>query len=197
VRADVRGIHRLTQVRVKARPGARRSTRRNPEDLNLLQELDNSLPDFENLDEEQRLKFVKAIRGICGYFDISEAQLRSDHFPKLRSTVTRLSELYDEHHTKDAILSSAILIVKLHIESNYLDDQDANLVHNLTGLHIYPGTIASARTQRPRAIDARMALGSPTAPRRALSVSTTDARRCTRGFRFGRWRLTRSVSSAR
>jgi hypothetical protein len=37
---------------------------------------------------------------------------------------------------KTAILASAILIVKLHIESNYLDDQDANLVHNLTGLHI-------------------------------------------------------------
>jgi len=29
------------------------------------------------------------------------------------------------------------LIVKLHIESNYLYSQDANLVHDLTGLHTY------------------------------------------------------------
>jgi hypothetical protein len=102
----------------------------------LLQEFENSLPDFKNLDEEQHLRFVKAIRLLCGYFEISEARLRGDHFFKLRSTIARLSELYEEYHAKDAILASAILIVKLHIESNYLDDQDANLVHNLTGLHI-------------------------------------------------------------
>jgi hypothetical protein len=103
---------------------------------NLLQEFENSLPDFKNLDEEQHLRFVKAIRLLCGYFEISEVRLRSDHFFKLRSTIARLSELYEEYHAKDAILASAILFVKLHIESNYLDDQDANLVHNLTGLHI-------------------------------------------------------------
>ena len=103
---------------------------------NLLQEFDNSLPDFKNLDEQQHLKFVKATHLLCGYFKISEARLRSDHFFKLRSTVARLSELYDEYHDKDAVLASAILIVKLHIESHYLDAQDANLVRNLTGLHI-------------------------------------------------------------
>jgi hypothetical protein len=104
----------------------------------LLQKFENSLPDFENLDEEQHLKFVKAIRLLCGYLDISEARLRRDHFFKLGSTITRLNELYDEYHSKDAILASAILFVKLHIESHYLDSQDANLVHNLTGLHVYP-----------------------------------------------------------
>jgi hypothetical protein len=105
---------------------------------NLLQEFDESLPDFKNLDEDQHIKFVKAIRLICGYFDISESRLRRDHLLKLRSEVARLNELYDEYHAKDAILASAILTVKLHIESRYLEGQDANLVHNLTGLHIYP-----------------------------------------------------------
>ena len=104
----------------------------------LLQEFDNSLPDFKNLDEEQHLKFVKAIRMLCGYFDISETRLRRDHVLELRPTIARLRELYDEYHTKDAILASAILIVKLHIESHYLDGREANLVHNLTGLHTYP-----------------------------------------------------------
>jgi hypothetical protein len=101
---------------------------------NLLQEFEDSLPDFKNLDEEQHLKFVKAIRLLCGYFDISEARLLRDHFFKLRSTIARLNELYDEYHKTDAILASAILIVRLHIESHYLDGQDADLVHNLTGL---------------------------------------------------------------
>jgi hypothetical protein len=108
--------------------------------ITLLQRFENSLPDFKSLDEEAHLKFVKAIRMIGLYFDISEARLRRDHFLKLRSTIARLNELHDEYHEKDAILASAILFVKLHIESRYLDSQDANLVHNLTGLHIYPVT---------------------------------------------------------
>src|SRR5271155_2687529 len=106
-----------------------RSASEHPEksrETNLLQQFENSLPDFQNLDEEQHLKFVKAIRLLCGYFDISEARLRRDHFFKLKSTIARLSELYEEYHDKDAILASAILVVKLHIESHYLDGQDAN-----------------------------------------------------------------------
>jgi hypothetical protein len=106
--------------------------------LTLLERFENSLPDFKNLDEEAHLKFVKAICMLCGYFDISEDRLRRDHFLKLRSTIARLNELHDEYHAKDAILASAILFVKLHIESRYLDSQDASLVHSLTGLHIYP-----------------------------------------------------------
>ena len=104
----------------------------------LLQEFENSLPDFENLDEEQHRKFVKAIRLLCRYFHISEARLRRDHFFKLRSTIARLSEFYEEYQFNDTILASAILFVKLHIESHYVDSQDAKLVHNLTGLHMYP-----------------------------------------------------------
>ena len=117
-----------------------RSTAEHPEKsrrTDLLQEFEDSLPDFKSLDEEQHLKFVKATRLLCGYFDISEARLRRDHFFKFKSTIARLSELYEEYHDKDAILASAIFIVKLHIESHYLDGQDANLVHNLTGLHTY------------------------------------------------------------
>lgn len=108
----------------------------------LLQEFEDSLPDFKSLDEEQHLRFLKAIRLMCEYFDISEARLRSAHFLKFRSTVARLDELYKEYHGEDAVLASAILNVKLHIESHYFDDQDANLVHNLTGLHIPPRTSA-------------------------------------------------------
>jgi hypothetical protein len=131
-------MHRLTQVRVRACLGVRRSIRRNPEGLTYFKSLDNSLPDFKNLDEEQHRRFVRAIRLLCRYFHISEARLRRDHLFKLRSTIAHLGELYEEYHGKDTILASAILFVKLHIESHYLDGQDANLVHNLTALHIYP-----------------------------------------------------------
>jgi hypothetical protein len=118
-----------------------------PRGSNLLREFDNSLPDFKNLDEEQHLKFVKAIRMICAYYNISEARLQRDDYISLEPAIVRLSQLYNEYHDKDAILASAILIVKLHIESHYLDDQDANLVHNLTGLHTYPLILSTARSR--------------------------------------------------
>jgi hypothetical protein len=108
----------------------------------VLQEFEKSLPDFKSLDDEQHLRFLKAIRLMCEHFDISEAQLRSGHFLKFRSTIARLDELYKEYDGEDAVLASAILNVKLHIESHYLDDEDASLVHNLTGLHIPPRTTA-------------------------------------------------------
>jgi hypothetical protein len=64
------------------------------------QEFEDSLPDFKSLDKEQHLEFVKAIRLLCRYFDISEGRLQKDHCFKLRSTVARLSELYDEYSTR-------------------------------------------------------------------------------------------------
>jgi hypothetical protein len=64
---------------------------------NLLQEFENSLPDFQNLDERQHLEFVKAIRLLCRYFGISEARLRRDHFFKFRSTIADLNELYEKY----------------------------------------------------------------------------------------------------
>jgi hypothetical protein len=127
-----------------------RSSTKQPEKSrgpNLLHEFDNSLPDFKNIDEEQHLKFVKAIRMICAYYNVSEARLQRDDYFRLRPAIVRLSQLYEEYHVKDAILASAILIVKLHIESHYLDGQEAKLVHNLTGLHTYPLTLSTARSR--------------------------------------------------
>jgi len=51
--------------------------------------------------------------------------------------IDRLSQLYHEYLHRNAIVASAVFIALAHIESYYLDDPDAKLVHNLTGLHIY------------------------------------------------------------
>jgi hypothetical protein len=81
-----------------------KSTMEHPEKsrgLTLIQEFENSLPDFKNLNEEQHRKFVRAVRLLCRCFKISEARLGSDHSSELRSTITRLSELHEEYHDKD------------------------------------------------------------------------------------------------
>ena len=51
--------------------------------------------------------------------------------------INNLRQLYNQYVDNNAVIASAIFIVMTHIESFYLDDQDAKLVHNLTGLHIH------------------------------------------------------------
>ena len=51
--------------------------------------------------------------------------------------IDRLEQLYNQYLLKNTIVASAIFIALAHIESYYLDDPDAKLLHNLTGLHIH------------------------------------------------------------
>ena len=103
----------------------------------LLETYESCLPNFDTLQEEQHLKFVKAIRLISEQFDISESRLQSETLAQMQPMIDRLRQLHNEYLLKNTIVASAIFIALAHIESYYIDDPDAKLVHNLTGLHIY------------------------------------------------------------
>jgi hypothetical protein len=103
----------------------------------LLEEFETSLPSFNDLDEDQHKRFLRAIRLLTVHYKITEDRLNKDNYSYFRATLNRLNELHDEYVAKDSVIASAILFAKTHIESYYLDDQDAKLVHNLTGLHIH------------------------------------------------------------
>jgi hypothetical protein len=103
----------------------------------LLETYESCLPNFDRLDEEQHLKFVKAIRLISDQFKISESRFESETLAEVQPMIDRLRQLYNEYLLKNRIVASAIFIALAHIESYYMDDPDAKLVHNLTGLHIY------------------------------------------------------------
>ena len=103
----------------------------------LLESYENCLPNFDSLDEEQHLKFVKAIRMISDQFKISEMRFEDQILAQVQPMIDRLTQLYNQYLLKNSIVASAIFISLAHIESYYIDDPDAKLVHNLTGLHIY------------------------------------------------------------
>jgi hypothetical protein len=103
----------------------------------LLETYENSLPNFDSLDEEQHLKFVKAIRLVCDQFKISEIQFEHETLAQVQPMIDRLRQLYNQYLPKNTTIAAAIFIALAHIESYYIDDPDAKLVHNLTGLHIY------------------------------------------------------------
>ncbi|MGA8446776.1 MAG: hypothetical protein WB766_16545 [Roseiarcus sp.] len=108
-----------------------------PRGTSLLETYENCLPNFDSLDEEQHLKFVKAIRLISDQFKISEIRFEDETSADVQPMIDRLRQLYNQYLLKNSIVASAIFIALAHIESYYIDDPDAKLVHNLTGLHIY------------------------------------------------------------
>jgi hypothetical protein len=103
----------------------------------LLETYENCLPNFDGLDEEQHLKFVKAIRLVSDQFKLSEIRFEDQALAQVQPMIDRLRQIYNQYLLKNSIVASAIFIALAHIESYYIDDPDAKLVHNLTGLHIY------------------------------------------------------------
>jgi hypothetical protein len=108
-----------------------------PRGTSLLEAFENCLPNFNRLDEQQHLQFVKAMHLLSDYFNISENRLEGETLSQVQPKIDRLKQLYNQYIDKNNIIASAIFIAMTHIESYYIDDQDAKLVHNLTGLHIY------------------------------------------------------------
>jgi hypothetical protein len=103
----------------------------------LLETYESCLPNFDRLDEEQHLQFVKAIRLVSDQFKLGEIRFDSKTLAEVQPTIDHLRELYNLYLAKNKIIASAIFIALTHVESYYIDDPDADLVHNLTGLHIY------------------------------------------------------------
>jgi hypothetical protein len=121
----------------------------------LLEAYEKCLPDFNSLDEEQHLKFVKAIRLISDQFQTSDIQFECKTLAQVQPMINHLRQLYYQYLTKNSILSSAIFIALAHIESYYMDDPDAKLVHTLTGLHIHSPIQWLERGENPPAREER------------------------------------------
>jgi hypothetical protein len=112
------------------------------------------LPNFDSLDEDQHLKFVKAIRLISDQFKISEIRFEEESFAEIQPMIDRLRQLYNQYLLKSTIVASAIFIALVHLESYYIDDADAKLVHNLTGLHIHSPIQWLERGENSEAVEA-------------------------------------------
>jgi hypothetical protein len=108
-----------------------------PRGTSLLETYENCLPNFDSLDEEQHLKFVKAIRLISDQFKISEIRFENETLARVQPMIDRLGQLYTQYLIRNTIVASAIFIAMAHLESYFIDHPDAKLVHNLTGLHIH------------------------------------------------------------
>jgi hypothetical protein len=109
-----------------------------PRGTTLLEAFEDCLPNINSLDEKQHLQFVKAIDLLYHYLRLKRSWPENRQLPEPRSVLDNLRQLCSQYlDNSNIVIASAIFIVITHIESFYLDDKDARLVHDLTGLHIY------------------------------------------------------------
>jgi hypothetical protein len=126
----------LPQAKSEIMPESVKELSAKPRGTALLEAFEECLPNINSLDEKRHLQFVKAIDLICHYLKLKQSW-PENRLPESRSMIDNLRQLYSQYHDNNTVIASALFIVMAHIESYYLDDQDARLVHNLTGLHIY------------------------------------------------------------
>jgi hypothetical protein len=105
----------------------------------LLEEFERSLPNFNSLTKERHSDFSKAVR-LLYLLEITLNRLENESLLQVELTIDHLRQLHNQYTDKSPLIASAIFAVMAHIESYYLDDPDAKLVHNLTELQIYKPT---------------------------------------------------------
>jgi hypothetical protein len=86
----------------------------------LLEEFENSLPNFDSLDDQQQKEFSKAIHLITCIYKISESPLEKQTRSHCQMMMNRLKVLYNVYIESNKIIASAIFFVMAHIESLYL-----------------------------------------------------------------------------
>jgi hypothetical protein len=102
----------------------------------LLEEFEKSLPNFNSLTEERHSEFIKAVR-LLYLLERAQNRVEDEDLLQIELTIDHLKQLHNQYTDRNPLIASAIFVVMAHIESYYLDDPDAKLVHDLTALQIY------------------------------------------------------------
>lgn len=148
----------------------------------LFEEFERVIPYLNGFDERGDLEFIKAVQILLDHFKLSEHEVRVGEKFGAEPIVANLRNLLNAYLKKTMTVPSAIFVVMAFVESAYLEGEDADLVHKLTGLHI-----ERAKSMKPSGINpksaARTATRSFSAPRpqkNAWLAVLTSGRRAAR-----------------
>ena len=115
----------LHSVRVKARRGTE-----------LLDELAGVLPNLYSFNSESDLDFASTVILLHKYWDGIKASVENgntEHRSEFIRILNRMSTLYGKTNIP---VACGVQVVVCYVESSYLNDEEARLVHCITGIHI-------------------------------------------------------------
>ena len=102
----------------------------------LLDELAIVLPNLYSFNKESDLDFLSTITLLHNYWSKLASRIDKDD-PKLRREFIRiLNRMVTLYRETNLPVVYGVLVILWHIESSYLNDEEARLVHCITSIHI-------------------------------------------------------------
>jgi hypothetical protein len=114
--------------------------KKTPRGTELLDELTGVLPVLSNFTEEEYLDFATAIIVVNSYWVELKSHIDQDETRRRSEFIRILNRMFVLYCHASKPVASGVLVFLCHIESYYLHDDDAQLVHNITNVHIERAT---------------------------------------------------------
>ena len=108
-------------------------TRRGTE---LLDELASVLSNLYSFNSEGDLDFASTIILLCRYWDDIKAHVNKANAECRSEFIRILNKMAISHGKTNIPVACGVRVVACHVESSYLNDEEARLVHCITSIHI-------------------------------------------------------------
>jgi hypothetical protein len=115
----------LHSVKVQARRGTE-----------LLDELTGVLPNLHSFNSENDLDFASTVILLHKYWHDLKTHVENGNTECRSEFIRILNRMVTLHSKTNIPVACGVQVVVCHVESSYLNDEEARLVHCLTGIHI-------------------------------------------------------------
>jgi hypothetical protein len=109
---------------------------KNRRGIELLDELANVLPNLYSFDSEGDLDFASTIILLLKYWDEIKVHVNTSNTECRSEFIRILNRMAILHGKTNIPVACGVRVVVCHIESSYLNDEEARLVHCITDIHI-------------------------------------------------------------
>jgi hypothetical protein len=109
---------------------------RNYRGRELLDELTTVLPNLYSFNQESDLDFLSTITLLHNYWSKLTTRIDKDDEKSRSEFIRLLNRMVTLYRETNLPVAYGVLVVLWHIESSYLNDEEARLVHCITSIHI-------------------------------------------------------------
>jgi hypothetical protein len=102
----------------------------------LLDELVNVLSNLYGFDIEHDLDFASTVILLCKYWDDIKAASYKNNKECRREFIRILNRMAILNGKTNLPIACGVRVIACHVESSYLNDEEARLVHCITDIHI-------------------------------------------------------------
>src|SRR5271155_4613443 len=102
----------------------------------LLDELAGVLPNMYSFNNESDLDFASTVILLYRYWNDLKARVEKGNTECRSAFIRILNKIATLHGKTNIPVACGVQIVICHVESSYLNDEEARLVHCITGIHI-------------------------------------------------------------